>query len=206
MANHKTGQELPCMICGKMVYRTKAYIARGHRKHTCGDPHCVSESMRGENNPFWGKLHDEETRIKIRVGRRANPPKTRTGPPKGYRHTPEARAKITAALRRRWLENRDVMLANLPRGVDHHFHKEPEEHRHRKQFSPLQRREWTGPLCIWCGSTERLTLDHIIPIMDGGTNDQCNAQTLCYSCNVWKLNFVDKPRYLAALGSKGGRS
>src|SRR5581483_11979781 len=98
MGAHKTGRELPCMVCGKMIYRTKAYLARGHRKHTCGDPHCVSESMRGENNPFWGKVHDEETRIRIRKGRRTNPPKEKTGPPKGYKHTPEARAKIKAAL------------------------------------------------------------------------------------------------------------
>lgn len=206
MPNVKTGQELPCMICGKMVYRTRAYLARGHRKHTCGAAFCVSESMRGENNPFWGKIHDEETRVRIRAGRRNNPPKGKTGPPKGYRHTPEARAKIKAALQRRWLESRDKMLAALPRGLDHHYHKEPVQRRHRKHFSALQRREWTAEKCLWCGSTERLNLDHIIPIFDGGTNDRCNAQTLCHPCNLWKSNFVDKPRYLAGLGSKGGQT
>lgn len=205
MPNIKSGQEVPCKICGALTYRTRAYIARGYRS-TCGSAACKSESMRGENNPFWGKIHDETTRVKIRAGRRARPPKTKTGPPKGWRQSPEAREKMSAALRKRWAENRDVMLAQLPRGLDHSFHKEPELRRYRKNFTRLQRREWTGMECLWCRSTERITLDHIIPVCDGGTNVHCNAQTLCHPCNLWKLHYVDKPRYLAGLGSKAGQT
>lgn len=204
MANIKSGQEIPCIICGEIFYRRRSYIQRGIRK-TCGKPECKSASMSGVNNPFYGKVHDEETRIKIRAGRRARPPKGKTGPPKGYKHSPEARAKIKEALLKRWSENRDVMLAQLPRGIDHHFHTEPEERRYRKEWTPLQRKEWMGTECIWCKSTERLTLDHIIPVMDGGTPEQANAQTLCHPCNLWKSTFVDKPRYIAALRCKGGR-
>lgn len=193
------------MICGTIFYRSRSHILRGIRK-TCGKSECKSASMRGENNPFWGKVHDETTRIKIRAGRRANPPKKRTGPPKGYRHSPEAREKIRESVRRRWAENRDTMIAQLPRGIDHHFHKEPELYRYRKNFTPLQRKEWTGANCLWCKTTETLTLDHVIPVFDGGTNERINAQTLCHSCNLWKLHFVDKPRYLAGLGRKEGQT
>jgi hypothetical protein len=202
MPNIRSGQEFPCMICGKMFYRCRAYIERGIRK-TCGNSTCKSESMRGKNNPFWGKTHDDETRLKIRAGRKLNPPK-RTGPVKGtFRHSPEAREKMRESLIKRWAENRDVMIARLPRGVDHHYHKEPTERRYRKEWTPLQRKEWTGEKCCWCGSTERINLDHIIPVFDGGLPERTNAQTLCHPCNLWKTTFVDRPRYMARLGSKG---
>lgn len=206
MPTPRTGQEVPCAVCGKMVYKQAAYLARGHRRITCGSLECKSANFRGENNPFWGKVHDEETRKRIRSGRRANPPKGRTGPPKGYKHTPEALEKMREALRKRWAENRDAMIARLPRGINHHFHKEPEQRRYRKNFTPLQRREWTESSCLWCGTNERLTLDHIIPVFDGGTNEKYNAQTLCHPCNLWKLQYVDRPRYLAGLGSKAGQT
>jgi len=155
--------------------------------------------MRGKNNPFWGKTHDDATRVRIRAGRRANPPKGKTGPPKGYKHSPEARAAITAALRQRWIDNSDKMIAALPRGIDHHYHKEPEERRYRKEWTPLQRATWTEKQCSWCNSTERLNLDHIIPVFDGGLPERWNAQTLCHPCNLWKVKFVDRPRYIARL-------
>jgi 5-methylcytosine-specific restriction endonuclease McrA len=206
MPNIKSGQEFNCKFCGEPFYRTRAYLLRGHVNMTCGKKACTREAMRGEGNPFWGKTHDEQTRLKIRAGRRANPPKTKTGPPKGWRQSPEAREKMRAALIKRWAEHRDVMMANLPRGKDGFYYKEPEERRYRKEWTPLQRKEWMADKCLWCGSTDDLTLDHIIPVMDGGLPEQTNAQTLCHPCNLWKSNFVDKPRYLAGLRSKGGQN
>lgn len=40
--------------------------------------------------------------------------------------------------------------------------------------------------CKCCGSTNFLEVDHIIPVMDGGTNDLNNLQTLCKECNMGK--------------------
>ena len=37
--------------------------------------------------------------------------------------------------------------------------------------------------CVWCGSKENLTCDHIIALKDGGTNDYSNLRTLCRSCH-----------------------
>lgn len=155
--------------------------------------------MRGKNNPFWGRSHSDETREKIKTAKAANPTLGRTGPPKGYKHSPEAREKITAATKQRWIDNRDKMIAALPRGVEHHYHKEPEQRRYRKEWTPMQRREWTEDQCVWCGATERLNLDHIIPVFDGGLPERWNAQTLCHPCNLWKVKFVDRPRYHARL-------
>lgn len=43
--------------------------------------------------------------------------------------------------------------------------------------------------CVFCGSTENLTVDHIIPFSKGGAHDESNFQCLCWPCN---LNKSDK--------------
>jgi HNH endonuclease len=44
--------------------------------------------------------------------------------------------------------------------------------------------------CVWCGSTDKLSVDHIYPVSLGGTNDPDNLQCLCQSCNSRKSNKV----------------
>ena len=47
--------------------------------------------------------------------------------------------------------------------------------------------------CVYCGSTDNLTIDHIIPIDKGGTQDPKNLIRACRSCNSAKRNsfFID---------------
>lgn len=40
--------------------------------------------------------------------------------------------------------------------------------------------------CQECSSNHDLTIDHIIPVVKGGTNNPSNLQTLCRSCNSRK--------------------
>lgn len=40
--------------------------------------------------------------------------------------------------------------------------------------------------CVKCQADEDLTIDHIEPWVDGGTDDEANLQTLCRSCNSRK--------------------
>lgn len=43
-----------------------------------------------------------------------------------------------------------------------------------------------GNKCLACGETERLTIDHIVPLSKGGRNDVSNIQPLCWWCNTTK--------------------
>jgi 5-methylcytosine-specific restriction endonuclease McrA len=46
--------------------------------------------------------------------------------------------------------------------------------------------EWYCQLCGKKLTKENVTIDHIIPISRGGTNDKDNLQPLCSSCNSYK--------------------
>lgn len=43
-----------------------------------------------------------------------------------------------------------------------------------------------GWACVYCGSEEDLTCDHVVPLVRGGTNDNENLATACRSCNSSK--------------------
>lgn len=46
--------------------------------------------------------------------------------------------------------------------------------------------ERDGHACVACGSTEALSLDHIVPWSLGGSDDVDNLQTMCRPCNSSK--------------------
>lgn len=58
----------------------------------------------------------------------------------------------------------------------------------------LRIKERDGFRCTKCYSREQLTIDHIIPQSEGGTNDDDNLTTLCKGCNVMKSNKPPKYR------------
>lgn len=44
--------------------------------------------------------------------------------------------------------------------------------------------------CKYCGSTNKLEIDHIIPLAMGGSNDLDNLQILCKKCNRKKWKYM----------------
>lgn len=53
-------------------------------------------------------------------------------------------------------------------------------------YPKLKREYKKKSKCAYCCSTDRLTIDHKVPKIDGGTFEHKNLQTLCYRCNVKK--------------------
>lgn len=60
---------------------------------------------------------------------------------------------------------------------------------------------WFGDTCLACGSPNNLTIDHVVPLVCGGSNWITNLQPLCVSCNCSKqdktIDYRD-PDHLAA--------
>lgn len=55
---------------------------------------------------------------------------------------------------------------------------------HRQTIQPSVRRlVLSVGRCAHCGSTSKLTVDHIIAVVHGGTDAPWNLQALCWSCN-----------------------
>ena len=46
--------------------------------------------------------------------------------------------------------------------------------------------ERDGYRCVICGEASGITLDHILPVVEGGSDEIKNLQTLCYPCNYKK--------------------
>ena len=58
----------------------------------------------------------------------------------------------------------------------------------REVVDAVYRRD--GARCVYCGSTENLQLDHIIPFSKGGATSLENLQLLCQKCNIEKSNKI----------------
>jgi len=56
--------------------------------------------------------------------------------------------------------------------------------------------EKCGNACIYCGSTDDLTMDHAIPVRRGGANEEANLQVACRSCNADKRHMTHE-EYMA---------
>ena len=59
----------------------------------------------------------------------------------------------------------------------------------RRGFTVNQSRQvWDrdGWSCVTCGSHVALTVDHIVPVARGGSDDLDNLQTMCQPCNSRK--------------------
>jgi 5-methylcytosine-specific restriction endonuclease McrA len=55
-------------------------------------------------------------------------------------------------------------------------------------LTAIVRRVWdkTDGKCAACAATGKLELDHVVAVINGGTNDESNLQFLCKTCNCSK--------------------
>lgn len=85
----------------------------------------------------------------------------------------------------RLLENREYVQVGKRIGVVKVF-KGTQKRKHIPK--EIQRLVLSTGYCLFCGTTERLTIDHIKPVSKGGGNEIENLQCLCFTCNLKKSN------------------
>jgi len=53
-------------------------------------------------------------------------------------------------------------------------------------FDIVEAWNYWGAMCVYCGSTEGLTFDHIVPLLQRGSHSFDNLCVACKSCNSSK--------------------
>ena len=105
-----------------------------------------------------------------------------------YKDLPEKEKKRRKRLaKRRWKE-KGKKGWNIAEGENHvrYNPNRNEVGRFGMNFTKGQYKRLLLDKCEFCGSTKKLELDHKIAVINGGTNKDSNAQTLCKKCNQKK--------------------
>lgn len=127
----------------------------------------------------YRQRHKEECAVRNKAWAIANPEKIREYHRKSRKNNPEGYREIT----RRYRNSHPEMSA--------HFNKTSRARR-RGAFGNMKQDEWDRIIacfaghCACCGSQDHISLDHIVPVVMGGTHTIDNAQPLCISCNSRK--------------------
>lgn len=70
-----------------------------------------------------------------------------------------------------------------------------ERYRFKANYTSLKNEvvQRLGGACLYCGATEYLCLDHVLPMCYGGVSKAWNLQPLCHKCNCRKSTLPPMP-------------
>lgn len=162
--NSHLGLSYKCKACTR-DYRAanKTRIAAQEAAWRANNP----ETVRNYKKPhFRSEEAKEKRRIADRARYAADPEKYRAKSRAKYAENPDPHSKRQEKRR----ANLKAAPGQLPKKI-------------RDQLI-----EKFGELCMCCGSTEKVSIDHVIPISKGGSKSIENIQLLCIPCNVRKLD------------------
>ena len=194
-----------CTRCGKVKYFGefgKHEGCAGGVNSRCKS--CVSESRRKwrkdnqekirENNRKWYEANNEKARESSRKWYEANKEKVRESSRKYREENSEKRREYN----RKWKRNNPEKHREHNRKWQNDNPEKRRENHHRRRarvanaagsFTAEQwqaRLEYHGNRCIYCGCDGKMTIEHLIPLVRGGTNWPSNLAPSCRSCNCSK--------------------
>jgi len=174
------------MVCGKCGIEkdcSEFYVKRKHCKK------CVRERVNAKYTPGskkYSKEYYEENKERIFV----NQNKYRKKNPEKYkykeRHREYSRQYRENNKERIQEQDRNRYAKNKVVGI------EKKLKRRSMLNGTFTNSEWVdlcnkyNNICVCCGNSKILTVDHIVPISKGGANTIDNIQPLCRSCNSKK--------------------
>lgn len=169
-ATRKDGLRSWCRTC------VKEYS----RQHYQNNPDKVKEHKRKwkKNNPDNVKEHKNKWA-------KSNPDKVRGSRRKWAKNNPEKIKEIHSQWAKKNPEKiRAIKVRRRARKTGTYC--SPTDAQDRRRIKEEQ------PVCIKCGSTDRLAIDHKLPVVWGGASCYMNYQVLCIRCNSSKgIKYAD---------------
>ena len=180
--------------------------------------------IRSRRNAAY-QLNPDHVKDQVRAYRKQNPDKVKEAFKKYWEKN---RDKLRAKLRERYRSNHAFWRAKAREEYAKNPDKTKEQSRQWRRSNPEKRKvqthrrralrlaggsytadqwtalcNWFGDICLACGSSDSLTVDHVIPLVKNGRNTIDNLQPLCFSCNSSKhtktIDYRDPDRLAAFL-------
>lgn len=173
-----------CLSCGKL------FEPNPNWHHKTGN--CSDECRKITNRETKAKYKKTE-KGKITESKWIGSEKRRLNE-KSYQQKPEARRKAVIRSTNQLKKHPHLREAKKFRDRVYGYFQRAS----KKEIGKITNTQWQLKLvefqngCAFCGTKENITIDHIIPLSKGGTNDVDNIQPLCRSCNSRKGNKILK--------------
>ena len=162
--------ERRCTKCGEVKPKSefsKRSKSENRLRHQCKA--CCSI-----NHKEWRRTHQQETVAYDKEYQR------------DHREDLEAKRKIYKKTHRAMLREADRKYRaahHVERWAKYHIWRARKIGATIELFDLQDVLDYWGPMCAYCGSTEDLTLDHIVPLAQGMTHSSGNLCVACRPCN-----------------------
>jgi 5-methylcytosine-specific restriction endonuclease McrA len=189
-----------CTKCHTEKSVSQFYVARGKYVSACKECKTLQGKQYYIDNKetvkvkraAYQKAHRAEQYVHTQAWRKRNVEKMREAGRRQYANNIEHHTAVKNAWRKANVEKIKAVheryrVQHLPKMAE-----KAHKYRARKRSNGVYQvsekeliKLYSSP-CIACGTTERVTVDHIIPIVRGGRHSIGNLQPLCLSCNSSK--------------------
>ena len=147
-------------------------------------------------NARWRKANPEKIRAKNRRQRTQHPERYRAAVAAWEKAHPEKRRTYSKAWREAYPDKARAAVAAWAKAHPEQDRARVKRHRARKMQAPMNdftaaqwqaMKEHYKHCCVYCGKKQqRLTQDHIVPLIKGGPHTYNNIVPACRSCNSKK--------------------
>ena len=166
-----TGEQIyraNCKECQKLITRAAYY--RNHEE---------SKRVAREKMAKHAHKHADKRREYEAARRAADPEAARRRDRERYKKDPSK--KIKSALR--WCKNNPERKRSIQERRRARKANAVGDCSHEKWLNRLM---YYGGKCVYCGTSDKITMEHRIPLSRGGTNWPSNIVPACHSCNCRK--------------------
>lgn len=174
-----------CSKCGELKDNSEYYIRRRNNRETL-EAQC--KACCAITQKLWRQNNREKAAANRRLYKKRHPDKVAEQKRRAYLRDPMKHIERSRAYREKNPDaGREWKQANIlkVRESTNRRRKAILENGRYEITEKFLRRLYESP-CAFCGSRNRIEMDHVIPVSRGGYHGEGNLQPLCKACNAAK--------------------